>query len=181
MLNVEKIMQSDPRTVSPELTLVDLERLFLSSRFTGFPVVENERLVGVISRSDIIRSMVVERSRSEQLSDFYCGAQTLATEDPAHSLEATAAQVGMRLAEPKVEDVMVRNVVSIDSSESLQRLSQIMLEANIHRLPVVNDNKLVGLITTMDLVRAIAEGHLREPDEIDDPQILLSEGSRDGI
>ena len=174
MLNVEKIMQSDPRTVSPELTLVDLERLFLSSRFTGFPVVENERLVGVISRSDIIRSMVVERSRSEQLSDFYCGA-------PAHSLEATAARVGMRLAEQKVEDVMIRNVVSIDSSESLQRLSQIMLEGNIHRLPVMNDNKLVGLITTMDLVRAIAEGHLKETDEIDDPQILLGEGSHEGI
>lgn len=173
MLNVEKIMQADPKTVSPEMTLVNLERLFLSTRFTGFPVVKEDHLIGVISRSDIIRSLVTERSRAEQLSDFYCGAQVLSTEDPAQSLEATAAQVGVRLAEQRVEDAMVRNVVSIESSESLQHLAQLMLDGHLHRLPVVNGDKLVGLITTMDLVRAISEGRLREADEASDPQLLL--------
>lgn len=173
MLNVEKIMQFDPEFVSPDMTLVDLERLFLSSRFTGFPVVKDDRLIGVVSRSDIIRSLVVEQSRSEQLSDFYCGAQILGIQDPVQSLEATAAQVGVRLSRQKVEDVMARNVVSIDSSEPLKRLAQLMIDGNLHRLPVVNDSRLVGLITTMDLVRAIAEGHFRETDEIEDPQLLL--------
>jgi CBS domain-containing protein len=173
MLSVDKIMQSNPKTVSPEMPLTSLEQLFLSTKFTGFPVVKEDRLIGVVSRSDIIRSMVTERSRAEQLSDFYCGAQTLSTEDPTQSLEATAAQVGVRLAEQRVEDAMVRNVVSIESSESLQRLAQIMLEGHLHRLPVVNGDKLVGLITTMDLVRAIAEGHLKETDEASDPQTLL--------
>jgi len=79
----------------------------------------------------------------------------------------------MRLAEQRVEDAMVRNVVSIESSESLPRLAQIMFEGRLHRLPVVNGDRLVGLITTMDLVRAIAEGHLTEADEASDPQTLL--------
>jgi CBS domain-containing protein len=174
MLSVEKIMQSDPTTVSPDMTLVNLERLFLSTGFTGFPVVKEDRLIGVISRSDIIRSLATERSRAEQLSDFYCGAQVLCTENACQSLEATAAQVGVRLAEQCVEDAMVGNVVSIDSSESLQHLAQIMFDGHLHRLPVVNGEKLVGLITTMDLVRAISEGHLTETDEATDPQVLLA-------
>ena len=173
MLNVEKIMQSDPRTVSPDMSLVSLEELFLSTRFTGFPVVKEDRLIGVISRSDIIRSMVTERSRAEQLSDFYCGAQVLDTDDPTQSLEATAAQVGVRLAEQCVEDAMVRNVVSIESSESVTNLAKLMLDGHLHRLPVVNDGRLVGLVSAMDLVRAISEGHLVETSESADPQILL--------
>ena len=173
MLSVEKIMQSNPKTVSPDMTLVNLERLFLSTRFTGFPVVKEDRLIGVISRSDIIRSLVTERSRSEQLCDFYCGAQLQNPDDQTQSLEATAAQVGVRLAELRVEDAMVRNVVSIDSSESLQHLAQLMLDGHLHRLLVVNGDRLVGLITTMDLVRAIAEGRLKETDESSDSQLLL--------
>jgi CBS domain-containing protein len=174
MLTVERIMQSKPKTVSPDMTLVDLERLFLSTSFTGFPVVKEGRLVGVISRSDIVRSLVTERSRAEQLSDFYCGAPTLSTEDPAQSLEATAAQVGVRLAEQRVEDAMSHNVVSVESSETLQRLAKLMVDGHLHRLPVVNGNRLVGLITSMDLVGAISEGQLREADEATDGRHLIA-------
>jgi CBS domain-containing protein len=173
MLSVEKIMQSHPKTVSPDMTLNNLEQLFLSTKFTGFPVVKDERLIGVVSRSDIIRSLVTERSRAEQLSDFYCGAQLLDEEDPLQSLEATAAQVGVRLAEQRVEDAMVRNVVSIESSEPVQRLAELMVDGHLHRLPVVNGEKLVGIVTTMDLARAVSEGHLTESDESADPQVLL--------
>jgi CBS domain-containing protein len=68
---------------------------------------------------------------------------------------------------------MVRNVVSIESSEPVQRLAQIMVDGHLHRLPVVNGDRLVGLVTTMDLVRAVSEGHLREADGSADPQTLL--------
>jgi CBS domain-containing protein len=174
MLTVEKLMQSNPRTVSPDMTLVNLERLFLSTKFMGFPVVEEDRLVGVISRSDIIRSLVTERSRAEQISDFYCGAPSVNADDPTESLEACAAQVGVRLAEKLVQDAMSRNVVSIESSESLQGLAKLMTEGHLHRLPVVNGGRLVGLITTMDLVGAIAEGRLGDVGENTDTRHLLA-------
>jgi CBS domain-containing protein len=136
--------------------------------------VEEDRLVGVISRSDIVRSLVTERSRVEQISDFYCGALTVNAEDPAESLEACAAQVGVRLAEQLVKDAMSRNVVSIESSESLQSLAKLMTEGHLHRLPVVNGGRLVGLVTTMDLVGAIAEGRLGDVGKSTDTRHLLA-------
>jgi CBS domain-containing protein len=164
MLRAETLMQPAPRTVSPDMTLVNLERLFLSTTFAGFPVVEGERLVGVISRSDIIRSLETERSRAEQISDFYSSANPMRDTDPAESLEATAAQVGVRFAELHVKDAMSRNIVSVEASESLRDLAKLMVEGHLHRVPVVKEDRLIGLITSMDLVEAIARGRLEEVD-----------------
>lgn len=57
----------------------------------------------------------------------------------------------------KVKDVMVRDVVSIDSSKTLQEAAQLMREANVGVLPIVEDGRLSGLVTDRDLVvRAMA-------------------------
>jgi len=162
MINVTALMRTNPTTVSPEMSVQNLESLFLSSGFTGFPVVEDERLVGVVSRSDIVRSLLTERSRAEQTSSFYASMGPETSSAETESLDAIAAQVGVRLAHMKVEDVMIRNVVRIESSESIQSVAKLMRDGHLHRLPVVEGDRLIGLITSMDLVGAVAEGRLAE-------------------
>lgn len=174
MLTAMALMQSKPMTVSPDMTLTQLEHLFLTSGFTGFPVLEHDRVVGVVSRSDIVRSLITERSRVEQVSDFYYSTGSNGIETTSNSLEATAAQVGLRIAGLKVEDVMIRNVVTIEPDEPVQRLAQLMFEGHFHRLLVVDHGRLVGVITTMDLVQAIAEGRFIAKDPGLDSEHLLT-------
>ncbi len=162
MLTAQDLMQAKPQTVSPDMTLVNLEQLFLSTSYAGFPVVADERLVGVISRSDIVRSMVTERSRAEQLSDFYCGANLPNSANAEESLETIAVQVGVRFAELSVGDAMSRNIVSAEASDSLESLAKLMVDGHLHRVPVIKDGRLVGIVTSMDLVDAIARGRLAE-------------------
>jgi len=162
MLNVTALMRNHPTTVSPDMSVQNLESLFLSSGFTGFPVVENDRLVGVVSRSDIVRSLLTERSRAEQTSSFYASMGPETSNAEIESLDAIAAQVGVRLAHMKVEDVMIRNVVRVESSESLRSVAKLMRDGHLHRLPVVEGDRLIGIITSMDLVGAIAEGRFVE-------------------
>lgn len=176
MMNVTAIMQPHPETVSSEMTLSRLEQRFIESRFTGFPVVEGGRLVGVVSRSDVVRSLLTERSCAEQISDFYSQMGPGSDEEEARSLEAIAAQVGVRLATLRVADVMVVNVVTIESARSVRDLARLMLEGEFHRLPVVADGELIGLVTSIDLVRAIAEGRLDESDAPAESGRLLAEG-----
>lgn len=164
MMNVAAIMQTHPETVSPEMTLSRLEQRFIESRFTGFPVVEGGRLVGVVSRSDVVRSLLTERSRAEQVSDFYSQMGPASDDEAARSLEAIAAQVGVRLAALRVTDVMIVNVVTIESDQSVRELARLMLEGEFHRLPVVVEGELTGLVTSIDIVRAVAEGRLDESD-----------------
>jgi len=164
MLTVSALMQSEPKTVRPDMTLSRLEQTFLSSGFTGFPVVSEGRLVGVVSRSDVVRSLLTERSRVEQVSDFYTALGPVSGDTPLESLEKTAAQVGVRIATLKVEDVMIHEVVSIGSSDPVKRLADMMVEGHLHRLPVVDGDRLVGLVTSLDLVRGISDGRFVEAD-----------------
>ncbi len=162
MLTVATIMQTKPTTVPPEMTLVKLERLFLTTGYTGFPVLRGEKPVGVVSRSDIVRALLTERSRAEQISDYYAEAHPLEAGNVSQTLDQVATQVGQRLDALSVEDVMSHQVVSVGSSEPLPRLAALMLEGHMHRLPVVDDDRLVGVVTSMDLVRAVAQGRLVE-------------------
>ncbi len=59
-LNVEKIMTRDPITIAPEATIREAAQLMLEHKIGGLPVVENEKLVGIITESDIFRVLVQE-------------------------------------------------------------------------------------------------------------------------
>jgi len=161
MLEVASAMQTKVETVSPDLDLVELERRLLAAGCSGFPVVEEGRLVGIVSRSDIVRAIAVERATEEQLSDFY---RSFAEPDGSSGGDAEAAaiesRVGARAAHLRVRDVMIRDVKSVERNQPLADVAKRMVEAHIHRLPVVDGERLVGIVTTLDIARLVAEGRL---------------------
>jgi CBS domain-containing protein len=177
MLNVAALMQTHPETVSPGMTLTRLEERFYESGFTGFPVVEEGRLVGVVSRSDIVKSLLTERSRAEQVSDFCSQMGPVSDADITRSLESIATQVGVRLASMTVADVMIENVVTIESDCPAKELATLMIEGSLHRLPVLAQGKLIGLVTSMDLVRAISDGRLQASNDGMPPDHLIAGGA----
>lgn len=164
MMTVATIMQTEAKTVSPDMTLTQLEQRFLETGFSGFPVVDEGKLVGVVSRSDIVKSILTERSRIEQLSDFYSSSNAIlepSGDDASEaSLDAIAAQVGIRMNDLRVRDLMAHDVIRTECNETLPHLATFMLEGGFHRLPVVDGERLVGVVTSMDIVRAVAEGLL---------------------
>jgi CBS domain-containing protein len=148
-------MRTGLRTVSPDMPLVELARELLEDRVGGYPVVEHGRLVGIVSRSDVVRQLSVEQSIAEQVSDFYRDAGLV---EPPGSFATLASQVGSRLEALCVRDAMVRSVVRVEAGEPLAAVARRLLEQGIHRVPVVEGERLVGLITSLDFVRLFAEG-----------------------
>ena len=153
-VSVGEIMTSEVRTVGPELRLLALDRLFLKDKISGYPVVDDGQMVGVVSRSDIIRQLVVEQSLAEHASDYYRGQ--LGSTGLESSLEEIAQRIGRRFESLRVRDVMIRKVVSVSADESASQAAQLMVERRIHRLPVVDDGHLVGVLTTFDITRWVA-------------------------
>ena len=117
-------------------------------------MVEDSQMVGVVSRSDIIRQLVVEQTLAEEASDYYRGR--LKSTGVESSLEDIGHRLGHRFDKLKVSDVMIRKVVSVSPSESIPGAAQIMVNRRIHRLPVLDNGKLVGVITAFDLARWVA-------------------------
>jgi DnaK suppressor protein len=180
MLTAGDAMQTDVESVSPGTGLVDLERKFVMLGLSGFPVVEKGQLVGIVSRSDVVRILAVERSAAEQQADFY-----RSFEDPARASSAAAeasavsARVGQRAGSLKVRDAMVRRVIGVERDQPLAEVAQLMLDGHIHRLPVLDEGKLVGLVTTIDLIRLFAEGRIAEASsDAAFHQQLLAAGSK---
>jgi len=152
------VMQREVHSVSPNMSLADLERSFCDSGESGFPVVaEGNRLLGVVSRTDIVRKLAVEQSYAEYESAYYWD---FGSPEPPAAGDDVALQIGQRLESLRVEDVMSHSPITVTGDASLRDLARVLVDRRIHRLPVVEDGALVGILTSTDLVRTIADGQL---------------------
>ena len=155
-LNVRDLMQIRVHVVPSKMPLVELEQEFINKRVSGFPVVDDDQLVGVVSRSDIVRQLEVERQLAENTSDFYWDGSGF-HEEPAESMQQIASRVGQRIEDLHVRDLMSRHLVSVSADDSLTVLAQRFLEHHIHRVLVVEHGRLVGIVSALDLVRLFAD------------------------
>ncbi len=156
------IMTTDIIGVEPTMSLGILESKLLSARISGAPVLEDGKLIGVISRTDIVRQITVEDSYAENLfSDFYQTACLERSSAPPAETSAIAQQVGERMEKLKVRDAMIHRVITASPDTSIQDLSQEMVKRNIHRILITEDEKLLGLVSASDLIQLIADGNVK--------------------
>ena len=158
-LTAKDVMQTPVRSVSPGMRVADLERTLLEERIGGVAVVEGERLVGIVSRSDLVRQLVVERTRAEQISAFYL--QPFDVEDASDPSEPVEEAIAARWEQLHVEDVMIRELICVGPEQTLDQVARLMLERRVHRLLVTEGGRLLGVVSTLDLVRLFADGHAK--------------------
>lgn len=158
LIAVRDVMRADVSTVSPDLSLPELESRLLKHRVGAYPVVENRRLVGIVSRSDIVRQLSVERSVGGALANLDPGE----SDDAAlkQAVASIAEYIGRRMEVLTVRDVMITEVITARLDESLVDAARRMLAAKVHRLPVVDGEALCGIVASSDFVQMFADGRL---------------------
>jgi CBS domain-containing protein len=158
---VTQVMRRSLQTVPPSMTLLDLEHAFVQRGFSGFPVVEGEQLVGVVSRTDIVKQMDLERQIAQHTSDYFRDANDEFYEIPLLSTDQIADRVGERMAQLTVGDVMHRQLFAVRSDQPLRLVAEMMMEHDIHRVLVTIEGRLIGVVTSSDFVRLYAQGRIR--------------------
>lgn len=152
-MNVSHIMTPDAISVLPEDSVQHAIELMLKNRISGLPVVDKNRyLVGIVSEGDLLRRAEIgtERKRNRWLS-LLLGTGRLA-KDYVHSHGR------------KVEEIMTPEPVTVSEYTSLEDVARLMEQHHIKRLPVMRDEKLVGMVTRANLIQAIAaRGHAIPP------------------
>ncbi len=130
-MQTKDVMTKLVLTVSRHVTLRELEHLFETHDFNGFPVVEGHRLLGIVTKFDFLKNFVF----------------TPSTVFPHYD----------DLMKRTVEEIMTRNVCTVHPTTPLTRVLQMMVETRDKSFPVVDDkNRLVGIISRGDIVRAFA-------------------------
>lgn len=158
MLRVKDIMETQVVTVRPDLSLSDLQDVLLERRVHGAPVVEGGKVVGIISRSDVVRQLKVEEERiaaSAYLLEPY-DADDLTLSAQNQAIEAAA----QRLSQLHVRDMMIRDVAMIGPDAPLEELARCMLERRIQRVLVTEGPSLLGIVSVTDLVELFASGRV---------------------
>ena len=146
MITAADLMTKDVLSVAPETSVADVARLILKNRISALPVVDaNQHLLGMVSEGDLIRS--AETNHEAQRSRWL----VLLTKPKAGSKSVVGN------VDRAVGDVMCRDVLMASEDEILPRLIDLLSTSRIKRVPIVNDGKLVGIVSRVDVLRFFAK------------------------
>lgn len=138
---VKDIMTTDLITIKENMTIRDLIKTFADKDILGVPVINDEGFVcGVVSSIDILKN---ESSHSFYHDPFMKNFEISFLEDA-------------KFFDCKVADIMSRDLYSINPDESIAVMARIMYNKKIHRLLVTEYNKLIGIVSTFDLLKLLA-------------------------
>jgi CBS domain-containing protein len=157
-MRVRDVMTQDVATVAPDTDLKDVAALLVQKRISGVPVVEGERVVGVVSERDIL----FKERPSDGLSRSVL-AWLMDESDLTLKIDARTAR-----------EAMTSPPLTIGPARSVADAAAIMLDENVSRLPVVDHGLLVGIVTRHDLVRAFARSDDQIRHEIDTDPLVRS-------
>lgn len=157
-LCVADIMSTDLYSVSPDLPLSELEWELSRRRISGAPVIEDGKLVGMISRADIVRRLGFSHAMSQMALDYYRQLEDANEARDQHDYEKLGDQtLGSQLRTLHVRDAMTSHPITIAPDAPPQAAARLMLDRGVHRIVVVVDTQPVGLVSSFDLVRLVAE------------------------
>jgi CBS domain-containing protein len=147
MLNASDIMTTEVITVKPDTGLKELARILYDNHINGVPVVDDAgKLLGVICESDLIRKdKKLHIPTVVTLFDavFYL-QRPKKFEEEIRRINATT-----------VADLYTRDVVSVDEKSPIEEIATLMSEKKVYTIPVMDGEKLVGIIGKGDLIRTL--------------------------
>jgi CBS domain-containing protein len=136
-------MTRDVLAVSPDTSVRDAARMMIDNRISGLPVVQDGRVVGILSEADYVAK---DSSATWVTRVLFRGEDS-----PLSGVE-------------QVRELMSSSPVTIASTATIQEAARVMTRRGFKRLPVEDSGRLVGIITRSDLVKA----YVRTDEEIAD-------------
>ncbi len=148
MLNAKDIMSTQVITFTPDTEIVAAARVLLEKRINGAPVVEGDRLVGILSQTDL-----VAQQKSLTMPTLFTLLDGFI---PLRSYDKLDEEM-RKISAMTVGEAMTAKPVTVRPETSITDIAQIMVEKKIHTLPVVEGDKLVGVIGKEDVLRTLLD------------------------
>lgn len=163
---VAQLMTRNVLTVQPDTPLRDVAQLLSDRGISGVPVVERNRVLGVVSQTDIVAKERGPAAKRGRFATWFARPSKAAERD---RLEARTAG-----------EAMTSPAITIESWQTVANAAVVMLNRDIDRLPVLEDDELVGIITRADLVGAFSRSDVEIEREIREEVVLHSFWIPDG-
>lgn len=139
---VSKLMSTDLITVNVKDTLTTVKDIFDKHNIHHLPVVEFKKIVGIVSKTDLLY--------------FLKGARNLS--------EAEQQQNAIRLSFYNVKDIMTTKLAKLAPEDTIGIAINVFKENRFHALPIVKDEELMGILTTYDLLDFFSQESIKLSD-----------------
>jgi len=158
-LTAQDIMTRDVVVVHETMSIAELAGVLMSNMITGAPVVgDSGKLLGVVSATDLVRHVALETSgiQEERVSGYYVrGWESILDEDEVRAFHI------VRDSGATVRDIMTPLIFAVPETAGLGELVDTMIGGRIHRIIVTRGEEVVGLVSTLDLLKVL-RSHLEE-------------------
>lgn len=131
---ITKIMTTDVITLGKKDSLDTAEMLFKTNHIRHIPVVSEDAIIGMLSYTDLLRISFAD-----------------AVYDDEESIDTIVYNMFT------IEQVMAKKLVSVTPKTTIKEVAEILSKKEFHAIPVVENNKLVGIVTTTDLINYLLE------------------------
>ena len=147
MLNASDIMTTDVITVTKDSSLQDLARILYENHINGVPVVDDDgRLIGIICESDLIR-----KNKKLHIPTVVAIFDAIVYLERPGKFEKEVQRVNATT----VEDLYTKDVITVDEKTPIDEIATLMAEKKIYTIPVMDGDRLVGIIGKADLIRTL--------------------------
>ncbi len=144
---VSELMSPSVVCLTPEMTVADAQKLLAARGVSGAPVVDEAgQPIGVVSQSDLVRHQA-QRMTAGQAGRFYSDMDEY----------QDIADLPVDRSQTPVRELMTPHVYSVQRDASAAAAASIMRERRIHRLLVTERGRLVGVVSSLDLLRVVVE------------------------
>lgn len=130
---VKTKMTTNPFTITPEQTIPEAQEIMIKNGVRRLPVMKNGKLVGIISKEDIERY------------------------SPSKATSLSMGEITYLLTKTKIKQIMTKDPITISSVALLEEAATLMRDNKVSFLPVVEDDRLVGIITESDIFDSFIE------------------------
>jgi acetoin utilization protein AcuB len=136
-------MTTNVISIPRDLSLPDAYRLMKNSQIRRLPVLANQKLVGIVTLGDIREA------------------------NPSSATSLSFYEINYLLSNLKIDKIMTKEVITVSAEATLAQAAHLMLENKIGGLPVMDGERLVGIITESDIFRFLDQefGELEEQEQ----------------
>ncbi|UGV40067.1 CBS domain-containing protein [Methanococcoides orientis] len=152
-MKVKDIMSSSVIVCSPEDSISSVAQLLKKEDISGVPVVSGSNVMGIVSEGDLLKLLEIPEH-----GGLWLPSPFEVIEIPIRELiswEDTKKMLSDVGSKP-VSDIMEKDIFTVSLESSVEDASKLMTKHKINRLPVLDGDKLVGIITRGDIIRGLA-------------------------
>jgi CBS domain-containing protein len=148
-MKVMDIMQTSVITIQPDTEIKEIARTLFENKISGVPVVDSSgKLAGIISEGDLLH-----KETNPRIPDVIGFLGALIYYRGVKQYDSDFK----KLIALQASEIMTRDVITINKDATIEEAATLMINRNVKRLPVMENEKMIGIISRMDVIKTLIE------------------------